>query len=262
MKIGLYTDLSTAPELPRDQVAFIEENLQTFLVPESDESVFEERLKLARAGGYQVPVVNRFLPADLKIVGPSVDKTRLLRWAQTAMRRAEIAGVKIVVWGSGAARRATDGFPIAAAVEQYVDAVRWVAPVAQEHGVLIVIEPLSRGDSNVVMSIAEGAQVVDAVASPAVGLLADTWHMMLEGEPVSELERFASRLAHVHTSELKQRAVPGTFGDDLRPYLSALRRGGYKGDIVVEPEWKNVHSESRLAVTTLRAQMTDAGWPV
>ena len=66
MSLGLYADIGAAAELPAGEFAFIEENVQTLLVPEQDEDAFAARLELARAAGSPVVAANRFLPPDLQ----------------------------------------------------------------------------------------------------------------------------------------------------------------------------------------------------
>ena len=212
MKLGLYIDIKNGPVLPNDQFDFIEENVQTLLIPEADEAAFQERLAIVRSLGRPVLAANRLLPADLRPVGPVIDEARLKRWGETVFRRAEEVGVKRVVWGSGASRRLADAdFPREKAREQFIRAVASYAPFAERHGVTIVIEPVCRTDSNFIMSLADGADIVQAVGHPNVRLLADNYHMDIEGEPATEIERFADILEHVHVSEIKLACgIPGT----------------------------------------------------
>ena len=168
--------------------------------------------------------------------------------------------MKTIVWGSGVARRIPKDFPKEQAREQFLKAVASFAPMAQRHGVTIVIEPVARTDSNFIMSLADGADIVNTVGHPSVRLLGDNFHMMIEDEPPSEIERFAGILEHFHISEIKRRAVPGTYGDDFRPYLAALKKIGYDKALVLEPEWTNVQTEPSLGLKTLRQQMADVGW--
>lgn len=259
MKFGLYIDIQHGAVLPHDQFDFIEENVQTLLVPEADEAAFRERFAMVRSLSKPVPTANRLLPADLKPVGPAVDEARFQRWGETTFRRAEEMGVKLIVWGSGVARRIPQGFPREQAREQFLRAVTSFAPLAERHGVMIVIEPVARTDSNFIMSLADGADIVQSVGHPSVRLLADTFHMAIEDEPATEMERFKHILEHVHLSEIKRRAVPGTTGYDMRPYLRALKNIGYNKSLVLEPEWTDVKTEPALGLRTLRAQMADVG---
>jgi sugar phosphate isomerase/epimerase len=259
MKFGLYIDIKHGAVLPQEEFDFIEENVQTLLVPEADEAAFRERLVIVRSLAKPVPAANRLLPADLKPVGPAVDEARLQRWGENVFRRSEEMGVKTIVWGSGVARRIPQGFSREEAREQFLRAVTSYAPLAERHGVLIVIEPVARTDSNFISSLADGADIVHSVGHPSVRLLADNFHMAIEEEPPTEIERFADILEHVHLSEIKRRAVPGTTNYDLRPYLQALKNIGYNKALVLEPEWTDITTEPALGLRTLRAQMADVG---
>ena len=167
--------------------------------------------------------------------------------------------MKTIVWGSGVARRIPQGFSRDEAREQFLRAVTSYAPLAERHGVLIVIEPVARTDSNFISSLADGADIVHSVGHPSVRLLADNFHMAIEEESPTEIERFKDILEHVHLSEIKRRGVPGTTSYDLRPYLQALKNIGYDKTLVLEPEWTDVTTEPALGLRTLRAQMADVG---
>lgn len=260
MKLGLYVDIEQGSILPNEDFAFIEENVQTLLVPEADDATFQKRLEIVRKLAKPVYAANRFLPPDLRIVGPEVNKARLQRWAEVVMARAEQVGVKILVWGSGATRKVPEGWSREQAREQFLEAVRLVAPMAERHGVMIVIEPVCRHDSNFIMSLADGADIVQTVNHPAVRLLADFWHMIHENEPPTEIERFAPLIEHIHLSELGlDRGEPGRRGDDLRDYLRALKTIGYEKGLVIEANWTDVQRETRSGLAHLRMQMKDVG---
>jgi sugar phosphate isomerase/epimerase len=262
MLLGLYADIEKANLLPDDQFSFIEENIQTLLVPEADEETFARRLEIVRTLKKPVYAANRLLPPDLKPVGPSVDEARLARWCETVMARSEQVGVKVVVWGSGASRKLEDDFPRERARDQFIAAVGRAAPMAERHGVTIVIEPVCRHDSNFIRSVAEGADIVEQVNHPNVRLLADFWHMIIEGEPPEEIVRWKHLIDHIHLSELgMDRGEPGRRGDDLRPYLAAVRDAGFEKGLVIESFWNDLEKESRSGLRNLREQMRDVGLP-
>ena len=260
MQLGIYADIEQARDLPNDQFDFIEENIQTLLVPEADEATFQKRLEIVRSLDKPVSAANRLLPADLHPIGPSVNEPRLHRWLETVMRRSEAVGVKTIVWGSGVSRRVPEGFSFDKAREQFDRAVAYAAPLAERHGVTIVIEPVARWDSNFIMSLADGARVVEAASHPSVKLLADFYHMEWEGEPATQMVRYKDILEHVHLSEFgMDRGQPGRAGTDLRTYLRALKESGYQKGLVIESFWKNLHDESRSGLAELRKQMRDVG---
>ena len=99
MKIGLYIDIKHGAAFADQPFDFVEENVQTLLVPEKDEAAFQERLAIVRSLNKPVLAANRLLPPDLKPIGPAVDEARLQRWGENVFRRAEEVGVKTIVWG-------------------------------------------------------------------------------------------------------------------------------------------------------------------
>ena len=76
---------------------------------------------------------------------------------------------------------------VARAFEQYVDLLRQFAPLAEEQGVMIVVEPLNRGECNLINTVREGAEAVRRANHPAVKLLVDLFHMLRNGESPDDL---------------------------------------------------------------------------
>src|SRR5690606_26144840 len=82
---------------------------------------------------------NCFLPGGLKVTGPDVDHARLAAYADTAFHRAASLGIRFIVFGSGGARQIPDGWPHAEGFEQFIRALEICAPLAQKHGVVLVV---------------------------------------------------------------------------------------------------------------------------
>jgi len=257
-KVGICASVPLAGELAGSGAEFLEENVQSFLAPESSDQAFEPNLRAAGACPLPVAAANCFLPGALKCVGPSVDRARLMRYAEKAFERARMVGIATIVFGSGGARRVPEGFSRDEALDQFVDLLRCMAPLARERGVTLAVEPLNRGECNLLNKLEAAALVVERCGSRAVRLLADIYHMAREKEPPSELERFGGLLAHVHVAEAKDRTAPGVAGDDFRPYFAALARAGYGGAISIECRWKDVRSEAPRAVEIVRRQWREA----
>lgn len=262
MQIGVCTSIKNAAAVKAAGAHFVEEHICNFLLPGEPDDAFAPNRALARSAPLPLPAANCFLPAAMKCVGPTVDTARILAHAETAFRRAHEVGMEILVFGSGAARMSPEGFPTARAFEQYVDLLKLLGPVAQRHHVTIVVEPLNRGECNIVNSVTEGADAVARCHHPHVRLLADIYHMLLEDEPPSAIEQHGPLLAHVHVAEKIDRAAPGTRHEDFRPYLKALRKAGYNARIAMEPRWKEFAAEVTPATKELRQQLADAGYAV
>jgi sugar phosphate isomerase/epimerase len=254
MKFGIVTSLGNAVSI-KDTVDYIEENVKRFLVPDQQQKAFEECLTTAERSEIPVRAACGFIPGDMKSVGPDRDMHKLLAWAETAFTRARKAGTEIIVYGSGGSRRIPDGFSKQKAEEQFAQILSEMAPLAQESGVTIVIEPLNTRETNLVNSLAEGAEIVSRVSHPNVQLLADIYHMAAENEPPEEISKFGSIIKHAHLAEKEGRAAPGTAQFDFVPYFQALRQVSYDSMISIECKWEDITTQAAGAVGYVRSQL-------
>ncbi len=261
MKIGFCTDPATVASLPtRPDCDFIEGHVVNFLTPEASDADFAPRAAALRDCGYPMPAANVLLPATLKCSGPTIDYARLDRYAQTVFRRAKEVGMTLIVFGSAGARMVPAGFPLATGFEQYVDLLRQFGPLAEENGVTLVVEPLNRGECNLVNTILEGAEAVRRANTPGVKLLVDIFHMLRNGESPEDILKVGPLIRHAHIAENQDRAALGTHGEDFRPFLRALHRTGYNDRLALEPIWTDLPRQIGPALKELRQQLTDSGY--
>src|SRR5258708_38225069 len=102
MRFGICTQTDRWHDVSAAGADYLEENVQTFLQGLEPNSTWNG---LERAAKSKLPVVsaNCLVPGDLKIVGPSVDMDGLQRYMKNVGARAKSVGIKILVFGSGAA---------------------------------------------------------------------------------------------------------------------------------------------------------------
>jgi sugar phosphate isomerase/epimerase len=256
VQLGICTSVDNAGIIAAAGAAFVEEHIQQLLVPEQDEATFAPILAKVKASPLPVIAANCFLPPTLPCTGPNVDTARLLRYGDTAFRRAAQCGIRYLVFGSAGARKIPAGFSREKAEEQFGAILKGLAPLAQQHGVIIVVEPLHQAECNFINSLAEGAQMVNAANHPHVWLLADIFHMLRDNEPASEIIRFGHLLRHAHIAEKEKRTAPGVQGDDFRPYLRALQEINYTGALAIEASvWGNLAVEAQPALNALKGQL-------
>jgi sugar phosphate isomerase/epimerase len=256
--IGVCTPLADGEVLHRSGCGFLEERVTEFLAPDKPEDLFLARLAALKRCPLPVPVCRVFLPGNLKCVGNEVDPEALSAYAATAMKRAENCGVKIIVFGSGGARRIPAGFSSEKAREQLMTFLRMVTAAAAGHGVTIALEPLNRGETNLVNTVKEGSEIVEALAHPNLKLLVDIYHMHREGEAADEILRAGPHIRHCHIAEFDKRTAPVTMKDDFRPYFRALKQAGYTGRLSIESSWTDLSAQLPLALAVLRKQITEA----
>ena len=232
--LGVAAPLARHAELKAAGADYVEDTVSSLLMPDKDDQAFAASIALARQARIPARACNIFLPGSHRATGPDAQHPKVLAYAEIAFARARALGVKTIVFGSSGARRLPDGFSKVQATAQFVSLLRQMGPLAAAQGVTVAIEPLNTREDNFLNTVAEGAAIVQAVGHPGIGLTADIYHMMRNGETPADLLRAAPRVTHVHIAENEKRSAPGVAGDDFAPYFAALRSGGYSGPISIE----------------------------
>jgi len=213
---------------------FVEEIVLNFLSAQVADANWSGAIRATQS---RLPVLaaNRLLPPTLKATGPNVDPAALQQYMTVVADRAQATGIEILVFGSGPARSVPLGFDRERAREQIIEFCRLASDICASRGIVLVIEPMCRGESNIINSVAEAMEYVRAVNHPACRCLVDSYHSWLENEPITDIEQAMPWIAHVHLADVADRRAPGeTAQHDYRPLFAALQRGNYEGLITVE----------------------------
>jgi hydroxypyruvate isomerase len=119
-----------------------------------------------------------------------------------------------------------------------ISALKQAAALAEEAGVLLVLEPLNdrvEHPGMFLVSTTLGLDIVEAVDSPNLRLLFDAYHSAVMGEDLADvLSGRAHLVAHVQFADTPGRNEPGTGVIDWLATVSALRELGYDGGIGLE----------------------------
>ena len=130
-----------------------------------------------------------------------------------------------------------DGMSEAEHFDNAVAALRAAADLAEEAGVMLLLEPLNTRlfATMYLVSTTLGLDLVEAVGSPNLRLLYDVWHSAVMGEDMREV--LAGRIdlvAHVQVADMPDRNEPGTGSLDWSMVRQTLRDLGYAGAIGLE----------------------------
>ncbi len=228
------------------------------VLPEESREAFQPVLEDLRARDFAFDAWNCFLPGDLKLVGPEVDWERLTNYVRTAFCRISKLGGKVVVLGSGRARRVPEGFDSRLAQKQFVRFLRLAAPLAETYGLGIALEPLRTKESNFLNTVSEALELVRDLKLTRVRVLADYYHMSAVGEVLDVLGEASYDLVHVHVAVPFSRAAVGTEEHDFLPLMRALKSVDYRGRISIEAHWKDLAVEAPRALEVLKQAERDA----
>ena len=123
---------------------------------------------------------------------------------------------------------------------------------------VIAIEPINRGETNMLNHFSDGVRMARTVDHPNVRVLCDYYHLRFEVDsPSVLLDGGRELLVHTHISQLDGRRYPTDLSLEpmLPEYAGVLRQIGYAGGVSVEskvdaPEhWEE---QAALALANLR----------
>jgi sugar phosphate isomerase/epimerase len=158
-----------------------------------------------------------------------------------AIEQAAAIGAEVLVIVSGPA----NGQSLADARATVLDGLREVLTDAERAGITLGIEPLHpmyTAERSVVVTLRQANDMADALASPAVGVVIDAFHVWWDPEVNAQIERARGRIAGFHVSDwpvplpgiLMGRALMGDGVIELRHLRRIIDAAGYSGPIEVE----------------------------
>ncbi len=234
-RIGCQTDLANAAAVRDAGGSFVGLSVAGWLDPDGPENEFLAKIDVASAAPLPVIVCNSFIRAKhMKVTGPEANHDEVLAYCGRALERAQRAGVGMITFGSSGSRRIPDGFDVGRANDQFISFLQKLGPIAADHDVTVNVEQLQSRECNFLMRIGEVEHVVRAADHPRIGMVADLYHMVAESDTPADLAQAVDLVNHVEIAELEGRRVPGTTGQDFRPYFKVLKAANYSGAIGVE----------------------------
>lgn len=218
---------------------------------------FKAHLQTIKKSRVPLLACNLFIPANLKVVGPSIDKTAIMKYVEVVFQRAKAAGLKMIVWGSGGSRGVPEGFDHAQAMEQFISIARDIVVIAAKYDIVLALESLDHTECNFITTTKEALEVVKVIDHKNLRLCVDIYHMLKEGESPDIIAETKKYLVYCEIAEEEGRTPPGVHGDDFKPYFSELKKVGYTGMIVLECRWGDLSSQGAMAYQELRRQIDD-----
>lgn len=266
LKFGLCCSIADSPLAAEAGFDYFEAPVADAFVPAADDDAWQERKRLLAAAPLPLRACNGFLPGTFRLTGPNADHGPALDYAERACRRADEAGCKYIVFGSGGARNVYGDFAPGGTPpdtergrDQFAEFCGALAERIADCRVTVVIEPLRPSETNIINYVWQSMQIVAEIDSPRIETLADFFHMMRGKESAESIVAAGQHLKHCHVAMSAMRAWPGYEpAFELSPYFEALEKIGYKGGVSCECGWPlregQTLSEAHLeALATLRS---------
>ena len=211
------------------------------------------------AGATRVPIetANWFLPGgDIKLTGPDVDNRRIGTYLEESLALAARLGVKIIVFGSPAARSYPDGFSRDTAWTQLRDFLRLAGNIISTRGydLVIGIEPLRKPESNIINTVVEAARLARDVNHPKIRIIVDFYHLAFENENPDVILDAKDLIVHLQIADPRERGFPLKEAGEPRygQFFQNLRKIGYRGRISIEANSSDLASDCKPALATLK----------
>ncbi|MCY4402702.1 MAG: sugar phosphate isomerase/epimerase [Candidatus Poribacteria bacterium] len=252
MRFGICTSLDNVNRLAEVGYDYIELGVRSALIPEQTEDDFQKIKERVAEAPLKPEAYAGFIPGDLRVVGTTVDSSRLSRYVETACRRASEIGGEIIVYGSSGSRNLEEGYSEERALTQIAEFLDMAADHAETYGIIIVVEPICKKEGNIIRTVADGLAMAKRVNRKGIKALADLYHIWQENEPLQNIVDAADWLAHVHIAEPVKRSYPGNDDFDFTDFFIALKNAGYEGRISCECKFDNFHIDAETAYKTLK----------
>ncbi|MBQ9324614.1 MAG: sugar phosphate isomerase/epimerase [Clostridia bacterium] len=253
MKIGFCAKLDKLQTVEEAGFAYIEPSVTSVL--DMDDAGFAQAKAALEHASIPASSFNVLFPKQMQLFACSEEELRT--YLEKAFSRVQELGGRTVVFGSGKSRMRPEGMPYGEAFRKLCDITRVIGDVAEKYGITLVVEPLNTSETNMINSVAEGADLVAAVHHPAVKLLADYYHIAVEHDRPGDLERLGG-IAHAHIATEIGRRIPLVRDDGYLQMFAAMKHTGYEGNISIEGKSDNLLEDGLPAIAMLTALWEEA----
>ena len=200
--------------------------------------------------GMEIPAMQALLynKQDLGLFrAPGVER-ETVEYLKALCQLASDIGVSVLVFGSPYNRKRGD-ISLKEAFEKAADFFSRIAPIAEDSGVCICIEPLRPQETDFITTAEEGLQLVEMVNSQGIGLHLDAKAIAEQGGDYLEtFKRVHHRLRHFHINDPGLIEVNSTGSVDHFSIGSALKASGYDRYVSIEmrklPDYYSVIKKS------------------
>jgi hydroxypyruvate isomerase len=122
--------------------------------------------------------------------------------------------------------------------DDLVSNLRDIAPIAQDHGLTVGVEPMLRMPAPLLRTTAAAAAIIVATGQANVGLVYDTTHVsMMDGDLLPVLTQYFEHIVSLQLSDEPGRVEPGAGNLPLVEVTVEAARRGYTGLVDLEHGW-------------------------
>lgn len=250
MQYGICTGLNNYKILEQLGYDYLELSVTATMALEK--SVREEYRRQLAESSIDCQAFNILFPKTMDLIGGGTKDEEIKDYLHQAMELIQSFGAKTVVFGSGKCRRCPEQMTYGDAYKRLVQVCRMTGEIAGQYGVQVVIEPLSRNETNLICTMAEGAILAEDTGLDNVGLLADFYHVMANHDNLGDIS-VIKQFRHLHIASANGRKYPlSEENEAYRAFFQELKNIGYCGLISIEGKTENIESDGEAALKFLK----------
>ncbi|EHH67371.1 sugar phosphate isomerase/epimerase family protein [Gluconobacter morbifer] len=213
-----------------------------------DPARLDQQMRLAQESGMVIsaiqPSVRTFFGSAMA-PDPEEPAARFRRFEQSLRTLAPYAPGTVFVTNTGAPPHGN----IRRTMDETVQALRKLCPIAVELGVSLSLEPLnptSMNTESAIWTIDQAMDIIDGVGHPAVGLCLDFWNIWQQDDVCAAIRRAGEKINVLQVSDWRtpysptDRLIPGDGDIPLHDMLRATADAGFRGSCTVEIFSSNV----------------------
>ena len=138
-KLGACASVDKAWGIEVTGADYLEDKVKTFLVPDKSDDVWQKNLEKLKESPIPIEVCNSFIPGSLRSTGSKANHEGILNWSEIAFKRGQLAGIKVIVFGSSGSRKLDAKTSREQGTEQFVSLLKKMGPLAQRYGIRSVL---------------------------------------------------------------------------------------------------------------------------
>ena len=264
MRIGINTFLFTSPFTTQSVKLFPmfkKWGFETVEIPIEDPSHIDPAKVKAAAqkSGLAIGSVCACMGPGRDFRGSPAEQRTAMKYCKAVVDQAAVMGCPRVIGPIYSVVGKADAVEPKRQKEEFamvVKNLKVLAAYAAKKRVTLCIEPLNRFETDFLNTCDKGLQLLKAVGAKNVKLHLDTFHMNIEEKNQAKaILKAGKHLAHFHACG-SDRGTPGGDHIDWKPIARALRKIGYKGDVVIESFTTDVKVIARAAAIWRRIEPT------
>ncbi len=263
MRLGCCGTIEQAGVMRDAGFDFLEVNIQGVLKGHEPSDVWDAQAPDVSKLPLPIEAANSLIPGSMPLIGPARDMKALQDYMQRIAKRAQRLGIQRLVFGSGKARMRPENVSHEQAMKDIIEFTTMAGQICGHHDVMLVVEHLNFPECNMINKLDETRAICDAINSPHVQGLVDSFHWGLEKDTDQAILDLGQLIRHVHIAEPDGRGEPGKPAHpenafDYESFFCVLRKAGYSERVSIEAKWTGPLEEKAAAAVELVRKAWDA----